>query len=152
MIIAVRLKLCSIWDVLYVHDGANGLGSYWYADACYELTLFYNLWTWLKIVETWNLFTAGIGTSMCRTYWDPWCYHLYARLLCLMLLVTHLLGQLGDFCAKTWEQAKWWEKIKMGMYCPMSRYRDDFQLHIWMNLSLVVDAKTIVLIFWLSMT
>jgi hypothetical protein len=44
-------------------------------------------------------------------------------------------------------QAKWREKIEMGLYCPTSRYQDGFQLYIWMNLSHVVDVETIVLSF-----
>jgi hypothetical protein len=61
MSITVRLKFCYIWDVLFVHDGAFGLDFFWSIDACYELSLCSKLWTWLKVVETWKLFTAEIG-------------------------------------------------------------------------------------------
>ena len=44
---------------MHVHDGAFGLGSFWSLDACYELSLFYELWTSL-IIETWKLFTIDI--------------------------------------------------------------------------------------------
>jgi hypothetical protein len=79
----------------------------------------FKLWPWLNTTETWNLFIAGIGTSMCRICWDPRCYHLYARLLRLMLWVT-CLDNLEIFVQKLEKQAKCWEKIKMGLYCPTS--------------------------------
>jgi hypothetical protein len=44
MTIVIRLKLYSIWDVMLVHDGAFGLGSFWSVDACYKLSLFFKLW------------------------------------------------------------------------------------------------------------
>jgi hypothetical protein len=54
------LRLCYLWYVLYVHDGAYGLGSFWSPDACYELSYF-NIVNMINNFETWNLVTAGIG-------------------------------------------------------------------------------------------
>jgi hypothetical protein len=62
--------------------------------------------------------------------------------------LSHSLAWTTILVLKFENQAKWSENIEMGLYYPMLRYRDDFQLHIWMNLSLTVDAETIVLSFW----
>ena len=61
-----------------------------------------------------------------------------------------MLDNLNLLMLKFENQAKCSEKIEMGLYYPTSRYRDCFLLHFGMNLSLVVDAKTIVLSFRLS--
>ena len=139
MIIVARLRLCSTWYVLYVLDGAFGLGSFWSIDACYEVTLNKTCWN-MKFVHRWDWQLACVGfveilyaiTYMLGCYVS--CFELLTCLNSLEILVL-----------KFKKQAKWREKIEMGLYCPTSRYRDCFQLHIWMNLSFVVDAKTIVL-------
>ena len=132
--------------------GAYGLGSFWSFDACYELSCFKtvnmvnNYWN-LKFVHCWDWQLACVGyveISIAIIYMLCCYVSCFESFTCL--------DNLEILVLKFEKQVKWWEKIEMGLYCPTSRYRDGFQLHIWMNLSLVVDAETIVLSFWLSMT
>ena len=142
MIIAIGTKLCSLWYVLCVHDVACGLGSFWSLDTCYEPSLFYNLWTWLIIVETWNFVHCWNWQLACVGYVeipDAIIYMLGCYVSCFESFTC--LDNSDIFVLKFEIQVKWWEKIEMRLYCPTSRYRDGFQLHIWMNLSLVVDDQ-----------
>jgi hypothetical protein len=125
--------------------GAYGLGSFWSFDSCYELSCFKtvnmvnNYWN-LKFVHHWDWKLACVGyveISIAIIYMLGCYVSCFESFTCL--------DNLKILVLKFKKQAKWWEKIEMGLYYPTSRYRDSFQLHIWMNLSLIVDAKTIVL-------
>ena len=153
MTIVIRLKLCSIWDVMHVPNGAFGLGSFWSIDARYELSLFFqtvNLiktcWN-MKIVHRWDWQLACVGLVEIP---DVIIYMLGCYVSCFESFTC--LDNFKILVLKFENQAKWWEKIEMGLNCPTSRYRDGFQLHFWMNLNHVVDVETIFLNFWLSMT
>ena len=86
-------------DILWC---ASGLGSFWSIDTCYELSLFFKLWTWLKLVKTWNVFTTTCGTSMCRMCWDLF----LASCICLVATahtLSYTLAWETWICAKTWK-------------------------------------------------
>jgi len=104
MTIVIRLKLCSIWDVMHVPNGAFGLGSFWSIDACYELSLFFqtmNLtktcWN-MKIVHRWDWQLACVGLVEIP----------YAIIYILGCYVSCLesFTCLDNFsCAKTWQSS-----------------------------------------------
>jgi hypothetical protein len=88
--------------------------TWWCLSLRLSLISWYMLWAKLVlqhvnlIKNCWNMKICSplrLSTSMCRICWDPCCYHLYARLLCLLLWVIHLLGQLRDPCAKIWKSS-----------------------------------------------
>ena len=121
---------CMLWPKLVLHS----------------MNLIKNCWN-MKISSPLRWLLACVGLVEIP---EAITYMLGCYVSCFELLTC--LDNLEIFVLKFEKQDKWWEKIEMGLYCPTSRYRDGFQLHIWMNLSLVVDAETIVLSFWLSMT
>jgi hypothetical protein len=99
-----------------------------------------NTWKNLKHVHHYLWQLACVGVS--RT--------LFASYICLVAMA-HTLSYIFAWetwiCANTWKTR--YEKIGMGLCCPMSEYRDNSLLHLRVNLSSLMDTKITVLSFLL---
>jgi hypothetical protein len=132
MVLAIRMKLCSILYVLCIHDSAWSLGSLWSPNTCYvSSACFHILWTWFITTETWKSIHHWDWQLACVGCVEIPIVIMY-MLGCYSLALSHSFAWTNsDILVLKFEiQVKWWEKIEMGLYCPTSRYQDCFLLHL----------------------